>query len=116
MKVYQPLHMLQVANVCHPDMDPHERWRTLLEVAVARNMTRWETRLRRHQTASPMLAMQILTAFEKRSVVIESWTPEEKQSVMPMCTHIMLWILLLCMILIITLTWFPQKKCLMVPG
>jgi hypothetical protein len=73
MHHHHPIHLLTVANVCHPDVDARNRRDVLWNVAMEGGLASWERRLRNRTAANPMLAMRMLTVLENQYRALEPW-------------------------------------------
>jgi hypothetical protein len=68
--------LLQVANVCHPEVDARQRRDAMLDVAIREGMDRWQSRLERRDTVGVALAMRMLTGMEQSGGFVEGYTED----------------------------------------
>ena len=64
---------MQLANVCHPEVDPERRRRVMMEVALEQGMDAWAVRLANRQAVGAVLAMRMLSIMETKSGFTEGY-------------------------------------------
>jgi 4'-phosphopantetheinyl transferase EntD len=89
--------LLEVANVCHPEVEPHHRRNVMLEVATREGMDGWVRRLEQRKGAGAMMAMHMLSQLEARGDAwVEGYTGEPRAPCWP-STHVCV-----CMVVVLT--------------
>ena len=79
--------LLEVANVCHPEVPAEQRRNVMLHVAKREGMDNWVSRLDKKPTASAILSMRMLTAMEQEETAwVEGYHEEDPWSIGSVCT------------------------------